>query len=173
MTDIALRSSPYFDGLKGNMHNLIVGAVLSIVLAFVAVAIASRARRPSGPRGTGPPESTRWIAPVVAAAGFLIWIVRPHVDHVRMLSNPVVSGHQAAAGLAVDATRSYWERSLTWMSWYLGPLSVAAAIIAVALLARAVLRGRRAGCAGGRRAPRSGRARCTSGTRARSRIKCG
>jgi hypothetical protein len=49
---------------------------------------------------------------------------------------------QSGSHVSVDATRAYWERSMVWMGWYLGPVTVAAAIIAAALLARALVRRR-------------------------------
>ena len=76
----------------------------------------------------------------MASIGFAAWFVRPHLDHARLKANPVVALHQAAANIAVDPTRADWERSMVWIAWYLGPLTVAAAILAAALLTRALLR---------------------------------
>jgi hypothetical protein len=44
--------------------------------------------------------------------------------------------------VAVDATRSYGEQSLTWMNWYLGAVTLAAAIVGAGLLVRQLLLGR-------------------------------
>ena len=59
--------------------------------------------------------------------------------------------------MAIDATRNYFERSMVWMSWYLGPLTLAVAIIGAAFLVRETAA--RAADARGRR-----RSRCSSPT---------
>ena len=51
----------------------------------------------------------------------------------------MIGALQQAAGLALDPKRTYAERSFGWMSWYLGPIAVAAAIVAAALLVRRLL----------------------------------
>jgi hypothetical protein len=58
------------------------------------------------------------------------------------ITEGLVAGLQAAEHVAVDPTRNYFERSMVWMAWYLGPLTVAVAIIGAALLARQLLLGR-------------------------------
>ena len=54
-----------------------------------------------------------------------------------------MAGLQRIDKVPIDATRRYYENSLVWHSWYLGPLTLAAGIIGIALLTREVLRGRR------------------------------
>jgi hypothetical protein len=81
-------------------------------------------------------------AVLVAVVGFAMWFVRPHLQELHGLANPQIGALQTREGSAVDATRRYFEFSMHWMSWYLGPLTVTLAIIGAALLVRALLRGR-------------------------------
>ena len=54
-----------------------------------------------------------------------------------------IAAMQQAAGVAVDATRSYDEMTVVWLAWYLGPLTVALAAVGAALLARRAVVDRR------------------------------
>ncbi len=139
-TDVALRSHQYLTDLRGQIKTLVALAVASLVLSFVLVAvgpaIARRIRRI--------PDWVGWVAAAcVAFAGFGLWFVRPRVQHLHGASNGLVAGLQQAAGVKVDPTRSYADHSMVWMRWYLGPILLVAAIVAAALLARALVRGRR------------------------------
>ena len=138
-TDVSLRSYGYLHDLRSDVKLLVAAMVASIAVAAVLVIVvppvARRIRRvPS------------WVAPVAGAGvglvGFGLWFLRPRLQHVHGVSNPLVGGLQEAARVAVDPTRTYAERTMTWMSWYLGPLTVAAAIVAAALLVWMLVRGR-------------------------------
>jgi hypothetical protein len=123
--DVRLRSHQYLTDLHGQVKTLIAASVASVVVSFVLVAvgpaIARRVRRI--------PDWIGWAsAALVAVAGFGLWFVRPRAQHVSR---------------GAEHTRTYVERSMTWMQWYLGPVLLAAAIVAAALLVRALVRGRR------------------------------
>ena len=47
-----------------------------------------------------------------------------------------IAAAQKAAGDAVDGTRSYDEMTVTWLGWYLGPLTLILAVAGTALLLR-------------------------------------
>jgi hypothetical protein len=127
--DVRLRSHQYLTDLRGQVKALVAATIVSIVVAFVVVAIGPAVAR----RIRRVPDWLGWAAAaVVAIAGFGMWFVRPHVQHVRR-----------GAGPQVEAGRTYVERSMTWLQWYLGPILLAAAIVAAALLVRALFRGRR------------------------------
>ena len=138
--DVRLRSHQYLTDLQHDVKTLVVGAIASLVVAFVMVAagppIARRVRRI--------PDWVGWAAAaLVAVAGFGMWFVRPRVQHADGTKNALIIGLQQAAGVKVQPGRSYAERSMVWMQWYLGPVLVAAAIVAAALLVRALIRGNR------------------------------
>ena len=139
VTDVTLRSNQYLRDLKSNVKLLGALMVASVVFALILVAvvppIARRVRRI--------PAWVEWAAAaLVAVIGFGLWFVRPVAQHVHGAANPLVAGLQQAANVTVDPTRNYAERSMVWMSWYAGPIALAAALIAGALLVRALVRGR-------------------------------
>ncbi|MGL5818713.1 MAG: hypothetical protein ACRCYR_14195 [Phycicoccus sp.] len=45
-----------------------------------------------------------------------------------------VAGMQARQGLPVDGGRTYAEHSVTWLSWYVGPVALVAALVVLAAL---------------------------------------
>lgn len=53
-----------------------------------------------------------------------------------------ISSAQQVAGQSVDGTQSYDEATVTWLLWYLGPVTLVLATAAAALLARQCVRGR-------------------------------
>jgi hypothetical protein len=138
--DLARHSGQYYGDLASQIH--------SLKLAVVASVIASAALVAAWPALVKFLRRLPWLAiangaaVVVALGGVFAWIVRPRVQHTRGLAEGLVAGLQAAEHVAVDPTRNYYERSMIWMAWYLGPLTVAVAIIAAALLARQLLLGR-------------------------------
>jgi hypothetical protein len=77
----------------------------------------------------------------VAFLGFGVWALRPRLQHVRGDAQSIV-WLQQSEHVAVDATRLYFERSMSWMAWYLGPITLILAIIGAALIVRALLLGR-------------------------------
>ena len=109
---------------------------------------ASRAWAPrlvTWPRAHGARAAPRLRGGLSSAAGlFGAWFVRPHVQTTHDRAR---HGHGGAASASITSrstpTRRYYENSLVWHSWYLGPLALAAGIVGVALLTREVLRGRR------------------------------
>jgi hypothetical protein len=138
-TDVWLRSYGYLHDLRADVKLLVVAMVASIVVAAVLVVVVPRITR----RMTRLPAWVAWIAGGgVGLVGFGLWFVRPRVQHVHGASNALVGGLQQAANVAVDPTRTYAERTMTWMSWYLGPVTVAAALVAAALLVWMLVRGK-------------------------------
>jgi hypothetical protein len=144
LVDLGRHSGTYgrfFGDLSSDLHRLVLAVVAATVGMIIVVAL------------------WRYIAPVlrrvpwnglatassilVVVVGFGAWILRPRIQTLR--GNPIglIAGLQGAEHVAVDPTRRYWEYSLTWMSWYLGPLTLAAAIVGAALLVRELLLGRR------------------------------
>jgi hypothetical protein len=130
-TDVSLRSYTYLHDLRADVKLLVIAMLVSIVVAAVVVVVVP----PIARRMSRVPPSIAWIAAAaVGVVGFGLWFVRPRVQHVHGASNGLVKGLQQSAGVALDPTRTYAERTMTWMSWYLGPITVAAAIVAAALL---------------------------------------
>ncbi|HET6968521.1 MAG TPA: hypothetical protein VFI44_09600 [Ornithinibacter sp.] len=50
-----------------------------------------------------------------------------------------VAGMQARQGLPVDGGRTYAEQTVVWLSWYVGPVALAVALVVLAVLVRRAL----------------------------------
>jgi hypothetical protein len=131
--DLALRSQLYLRTLRGDLEKLAVGAGLAIVFAGVLVAglrwwsrraddLAPRLRNVMRPAGFV-------AAALVLLGGFGAWLVRPHLQTVRGTPNIVVKAVQIRTHLPVDPTRRYFEHSVQWVSWYIGPITLTLAIL--------------------------------------------
>lgn len=142
--DLTVGSTRYLELQSANLH--LIGAALAatVVLAVVAVLVPRPTLRLwdriSGWRlGTG-------VAVVIGLLAVYAAALRPHLESPHNLppNQPTaVQSLQKLEGLAVDPGRSYDELSLHWLSWYLGPFTVALGILAFALLVRRLLAGRR------------------------------
>jgi hypothetical protein len=136
--DLTRHSGDYYSSLSSDVRELGLLVVASLAVCATAVGLwrfvfPALQRLPWNPISSG----AAWI---VAVTGFAAWILRPRFQHVHGDARAIVF-LQKAEHVPVDATRLYFERSMSWMAWYLGPIALAAAIVAVALLVRAVLRG--------------------------------
>lgn len=128
--DLRVLSPVYFDDLGREIGaQLVIGAIAFIA---AAAAVALGGRLPSAP--TLRPR-IGWAGGVVTAAAFALLASRPlWLEQRRPEPNPGIEALQAAVGIAVDGTRTYGERSLAWLSWYLGLPTVALGLAGIALL---------------------------------------
>lgn len=137
-----LLARPYLEYLSGSVRPLLLisAAVLVLTAAGTAAApVLARLRMP------------RWVPRTGAVLTVLLMVAlyaRPWYQTVtRQPSNPddwrtyeMIRQIQRANGLPEDGTRLYFENSLHWVTWYLGPATLALATIAAALLVRRLLR---------------------------------
>ena len=124
LVDLVNHSGGYWNGLWHDERSLVYLTLASVVLAAIAIAL----RRPLRAVGDALPGHTLATAAAVflLVAAFGAWFVRPRIQ----------VHHKKTLSLLA------YERSMIWMSWYLGPITLTAAIVGAALVARAVLRGR-------------------------------
>ena len=120
-----------------------VGLALVCIVAIGIAVVRAAAGHLAGarPRADGCPTSRRSLVgarPLRARGSFA-----RTCSTTTAYRHPYIASLQKLEQLAIDATRRYYEDSLIWHSWYLGPLALAAGIVGVALLTREVLRGRR------------------------------
>jgi hypothetical protein len=97
--------------------------------------------RVSGSLAKVPWDKVAWAsAAIVLFVGLGAWFVRPLIlpSHV-----PLLVVVQRGGQLAVQFQTARFEDSMRWMSWYLGPLTLLAAIVGAACLTRSLVRGRR------------------------------
>jgi hypothetical protein len=153
-------SRPYLTDIAGSLLPLVVLGVLLAVGSLLAVRLGTRSSRPprnlgSDPRVRGVGGDHGWGAPAVwlpkvwapavwLPAGLLLAVSvlasRPLWQVVRQSprdpGSRVVAGLQRLQGLPIDGGRTYAEHSVGWLSWYVGPVTLLAAVGTLAVLAR-------------------------------------
>lgn len=133
--DVKLRATGYYTALHSQVSLLRLGFVAAAVVAAVLVLAWPRlpVLHAAAARARGPAAYA--LAALVSTGLVLAWAVRPavmvgHIDPPI----PTTATLQHAEGLATDATRSYSEVTMTWMTWYVGPLVLMLAIVGIAIL---------------------------------------
>ncbi len=132
-------------------HRDLYVQLIGLVAACIALAVAAVAvlrwqplrswlgahRRPLG-------TAVAWavVLLAVALASRPMWMTA-HGFEGRPNYMAFIASAQLAAGQPVDGTQSYDEATVTWLYWYLGPVTLVLAVAAAALLARRCVLGRR------------------------------
>ena len=153
-------SRPYLADIGGSLLPLVVLGVLLAAGSLLAVRLGTRSARPSrnlasGPRvrgvsgdhGRGAPRSwlpAVWLPAVWLPAGLLLAVAalasRPLWQVVRQSprdpGSRVVAGLQRLQALPIDGGRTYAEHSVGWLGWYVGPVTLLAAVGTLVVLAR-------------------------------------
>lgn len=147
--DLKRLSVGYFHDLHGQFHMIVLLLVASTVASGTVVVLGW-----SGPVGrrltAAGPGWRRWSGPGAAAAVMVVGVglaVRPLLGaaHGRwnLPTQQFIRTSQVADGSRVDAGRTYAEQSVTWLTWYLGPVVVVLALVGIAwLVLHLVRRGR-------------------------------
>ncbi|XVX19312.1 hypothetical protein ACQP1U_13460 [Actinomycetota bacterium] len=120
----------------------IAGSLVPLVAGGVAVGLVSGLLIWLGRRGWSLPMGLRRLVPgVLSAAVVVIGLVlasRPLWLVTRQSAEDpgarVVAGLQLRQGLPVDGGRTYAEDTVHWMSWWIGPVALAVALGALAVL---------------------------------------
>ncbi len=145
--DVVVRSSGYYDALKGEIKSLWAALVVTGLVAGLIVIGVVRGWKVREGLSRHRHHLAWTLAGLVLAAGLLGWLVRPEVSKVTRQSVPAVADFVAAVqranGLPLEPTRLYSEQSLRWMAWYLGDATVALAIVGAALVGYRMIVGRR------------------------------
>ena len=137
--DLARHSGRYYALHSSDVRKLGLAAAASLIACAIGVSLVrfvlpNRRRLPWNALSI----VAAWC---VALSGFGVWALRPRLERTRGSGQAIV-GLQRVEHVTVDATRVYFERSMSWMAWYLGPVTLSLAIIGAALLVRALLLGR-------------------------------
>ena len=141
MANLVNLSPAYLRGLRGELRMIAAAAVAVTLLGGAAVALAwstTLLRRAA---------AARWLP--AAAAGVVVLLAaiatsRPlwqvgHTPHAPSSQTDYIAFLQRAGGFRVDATRSYAEQTMAWLSWYWGPLVVVLGTAGVALAVHRLL----------------------------------
>ncbi|MGL5927682.1 MAG: hypothetical protein ACRCY8_01975 [Dermatophilaceae bacterium] len=120
----------------------IAGSLLPLVALGVLAGAAAVGLLALWRRGFRVPESVGRRLPGALAGGAVLTglylATRPLWQVVRQDPNDpgarYVAGMQARQGLPVDGGRTYAEHSVTWLSWYAGPVALVAALLVLAVL---------------------------------------
>ena len=133
--DLQVGSPSYLGLQKENLDLIFAALAATAVVCAVTLALRSRAlqlwERLQGRALAGT------VAGVVVLLSLFAGLVRPHLQEARGLSpqQPTAVGNlQKAAGVPVDPLRSYDERSLEWLTWYLGVPAVVLGLLAFTVL---------------------------------------
>ncbi len=141
--DLVTRSPAYLADKWGAVRPALELTPVLLALAGVGTAVVgtrihTRVRGYAG-RVIGPPGNRRrrvaaaaLVSVVVAAVAWALF-VRPGTVTMRGGVNGHVAGLQARDGLVVDATRTYGEQTLVWLTWYFGVPLVVLAVVGVAV----------------------------------------
>jgi hypothetical protein len=145
--DLMRRAGHYYDDLHSDVHRLQLGVGAAFVIAVALLVIWPRLASRSRAMGARLSSSRATIATAVGLASAALltaaWALRPDLK-VRTPNTPAVeqfvAGLQRVAGLPIDPTRTYAEQTISWFSWYLGPVCVAIGIIGFGVLIARVIR---------------------------------
>jgi hypothetical protein len=135
--DLMDHSRVYWESQWSRERALIALVALSAVGCFAIAKLRPRLERATA---RWPRDAIAWtVAAAVLVAGLGAWFVRPAFLPLHETVNAALQRN--GYYMLRDTTLKY-EGSMRWMSWYLGPLTLLAAIVGAALLARAIVRGR-------------------------------
>jgi hypothetical protein len=131
----------YLSMLQGNLMRVaLLGAVISIA-SIVAVRIQRRRPDLVAVYRSRRENAARIAFGIVVAFGIGTWFVRPLVQKTHGSPNPIVALVQHLDNASIAPTRRYAELSVRWISWYIGPFTLALGIAGVAALAYLFVRG--------------------------------
>lgn len=145
LVDLVLLSPDYLAGLSSRLALLLAGT--AALLVVVATVLDSRLRDRVRAWLVRHRHALGTAGQVAVVLAFALLASRPLwlTAHGAAAGSPAAQGIaevQAADLLPLDGTRTYDERTLTWLAWYLGwPTLVAAAVGAVLVVRRIAVRG--------------------------------
>jgi hypothetical protein len=137
MFDAAVRSRPYFI-MRGSQVTTMFGLLLLVVvLGVIGLSRPTPVRRLIDCFADYR-RALAWVIPivVVVTAG-LLFFVRPMIQEVhRPTADPHIESLQEYEGIPIDGTRTYNERTVQWLSWYVGLAGLALGVIGLAWMWR-------------------------------------
>jgi hypothetical protein len=136
VADAAGPAHAYVSDLSSLVRKAAYGGVLLVAVAAVAVPVARRRRPRPVPRWAPPAAGALTGLVLLGLATRPLWLEGHGAGQATWR---FIESMQREQGLPVDGRRSYAERTLEWVGWYVGlPVLVLAAVAAVLLAAAAV-----------------------------------
>lgn len=135
VVDLSLRSPRYVHDLRSELVRVVAAVLAAVVVALLValVKVDTERLRPWAPR-----LANGAAVAVVALAAFA-WFVRPELgadrNHRGGQGWRLMEAIQVHEGLEPDGRRTYAERALDRISWYAGPMTIAAGAAGLAVLA--------------------------------------
>lgn len=130
-------SGPYLRDISGSLVPL---GVLVVVLGLASYAFVRWCRARGRPRG--PARLPDVASAVVVVLGVMV-AARPLFMTVRQSATDrgalFVASLQSSQGLPIDGGRTYAERSVQWVVWYLGPVVPVLTLLVAAVATRRAL----------------------------------
>ncbi len=143
--DLLVRSRPYFD--SASQRGAVASGRVRRRQSLFALAASIVVPRWKGLRSV----VRRWRRVVggLAALGTVglaafAWFVRPDIETTTEVASGNIEFLQTAEGLVIEPARRFYEHSMEWLSWYLGPVTLAFGILGIALAVRWVVLGKSA-----------------------------
>lgn len=131
------RSDAYLRTIAGSLVPLTVLGVLAIVATGVIAYRAGHGPDPPAPPGRAGSRLPGLLSGATGA-GLLVLVSRPWWLVARQdpddPGSRYVAGMQARQGLPVDGGRTYAEQTITWLHWWLGPVTLTLAAVALVVL---------------------------------------
>ena len=142
--DVQDRAGHYYDDLHSQVRQLQLGLFLSTIAGVLLLVLWPLAK-PRLHQATARLRSHRDEIAVLAGCVLVLgmvgaWAIRPAIMHSSGAPNALVATLQKGAGLPVEPTRTYAELSVVWLSWYLGPVTIALAIFGAAVMLSRIVR---------------------------------
>jgi hypothetical protein len=145
--DVQRRAGTYYHDLRGYVVSLYKAELAVAIASVLLVVVWPRLHRVRVFAAQHRDQLAITAGSLVGAGLLFMWLVRSMVQTARWPnpggSTPVknlVGSLQKRAGVTVDKTRSYSEQTMHWLTWYMGPITVALAIIGIVALTLRVVR---------------------------------
>jgi hypothetical protein len=133
------RAPDYVHDLRAEVLGQLAVVALSAVASLVAVVAIHRGWRPTPPGRRSVANAAALLVLLLAGVAAL----RPILQSTSGRDLPLIEAIQHDQGQSIDGTQRYAEHSFSWLTWYVGWLSVVAALGACAAAVRDVILGRR------------------------------
>jgi hypothetical protein len=145
--DVQHRAGSYYHDLHHNVMSLYAACAAMTVVSVIVLLVWPRL----GELRTWIVERRSLGAAIAAwTAVFgmvLAWSIRPFVQQLKWPAGPSSQPYihlnnaiQRNEGLPLSGLRTYGEHSVVWLSWYLGPIALAVAIVGLGILVARLIR---------------------------------